>query len=350
MTIVIFGLYGFTEMIKKVVKLSDIAEKTGVSTATVSMVLNGKGRISNQIRKAILDTAKDLGYQKLKIASGNSWGILLPIEDFWDNVWHFIKPTLHNILKVASEKNIAYSIIPVYTENSPDYVYQMLQSQNISSVFSFHYGSKELFEKLENNNIQVVVINNSRFQEGYYSICVDDFQGAYEGTKHLLQKKHRKIAYIDYPIKTLPNLSSDRFFGFLKAVEEFEVDIPNEWHVTVEFDDIPEMKTRIENLINQKNAPTAFFIHDDILANRIIHILGELGKRIPGDFSIVAPGDTLNYSSPEVPQITTMSINTGLMGKYAAEMMLERNQGKYTESHVLKIHQQLIIRGSTLSI
>lgn len=342
--------YLLSEMIKKSVKLAEIAEKTGVSIATASMVLTGKGRISEEVRTKVILAAREMGYKKKNTIPGSSWGLLIPMEDFWDNVWHFMKPAMHNILKTAISQNIKYSIVPVYENYSADHILDLLQGQNINAVFAFHCGKIELFKHLEENNIQVVVINNSQFQEGYYSVCVDDFQGAYEGTKHLIEKNHTRIAYIDYPIEILPSLSSDRYFGFRKAVEEAGIGFPEEWHLTVKFEDIPEIKARLYKTITASPAPTAFFVHDDILANRVIHLLEELGKKVPEDCSIVAPGDTLNYSYPETPQITTMSINTGLMGKYAAEMMLERNRGNYSESHVLKIKQQLIIRGSTLSI
>ncbi len=337
-------------MVKKSVKLAEIAERTGVSVATASMVLTGKGRISEEVRNKVLLAAREMGYRKKNLIPGSSWGILLPMEDFWDNVWHFMKPAMHNILQTAALQNIKYSIVPIYNSYNSDQIHTLLKSQNITSVFSFHYGNSELFKSLEEDNIHVVVINNSQFQEGYYSVCVDDFQGAYEGTKHLIEKKHSRIIYIDYPISTLPSLSSDRYFGFRKAIEEYGIYFPEDWHLTVNFEDIPEIKAKLQKIINTKPCPTAFFIHDDILANRVIHLLGELDKKVPDDFSLVAPGDTLNYSYPETPQITTMSINTGLMGKYAAEMMLERNRGNYSESHVLKIKQQLIIRGSTLSL
>ena len=335
---------------KKMIKLSEIAREAEVSVAAVSMVLNKKGRISDEVRNRVLKTAQEMGYKKKHPNAGSMWGILLPMEDFWDNVWHFMKPAMHSILNVAKENSIHCSLVPVYDEYDSDYLLSTLQQQNIGSVFSFHYGTARIFDTLENNDIQVVIVNKSNLQDGYYSVCVDDFQGAYEGTKHLIGKNHTRIAYIDYPIPTLPNLLSDRYFGFRKAMEETGLPTPENWHITVNFNDIPETKVKLHKIIETDPAPTAFFIHDDILANRIIHLLGELGRHIPEDFSIVAPGDTLNYSFPEIPQITTMSINTGLMGKYAAEMMLERNMNSYSERHVLKIKQQLIIRGSTLSL
>lgn len=188
-------------MVKKSVKLAEIAERTGVSVATASMVLTGKGRISEEVRNKVLLAAREMGYRKKNLIPGSSWGILLPMEDFWDNVWHFMKPAMHNILQTAALQNIKYSIVPIYNSYNSDQIHTLLKSQNITSVFSFHYGNSELFKSLEEDNIHVVVINNSQFQEGYYSVCVDDFQGAYEGTKHLIEKNIPVLSILITPFQ-----------------------------------------------------------------------------------------------------------------------------------------------------
>ncbi len=332
------------------VKLSDIALEAGVSVTTVSMALSGKGRISTEIRQKVQKSADKLGYVKKKRCSSESvWAVLVPMSEQWDSIWHFIRPVIDNITKTAVRNGIGCCIIPVYPEFTVSDVKSSLHHHKAASVFSIHFGNTELFESLEKEGIPVVVINNSQYQEGYFSICVDDFQGAYEGTKHIINKKHTAIAFLDYPRPMLPNLASDRYFGFLKAIEEENIQFKEEWKIQIDLDDITELKNRLKKMLEKTPAPTAFFVHDDFMANRLIFILNELGLSVPEDISITAPGDTLNYSFPETARITTMSINTGLMGKYAADMMLERESGGYQESHVLKIKQQLIIRGSTLT-
>lgn len=210
-------------MAKKQVKLAEIAERTGVSVTTASMVLSGKGRISEEVRLKVLHTARDMGYRKKSPIPGSYWAILLPMEEFWDNIWHFIKPAINNILQTAISQDAKYSLIPIYNDYTSDQIVTLLKKQGVTSVFSFHFGDDPLFRALEKENIQVIVINNSQFQDGYYSVCVDDFQGAYEGTKHLIDKNHSRIVYMDYPISALPSLKSDRYFGFRKALEEHEI-------------------------------------------------------------------------------------------------------------------------------
>ncbi|MBI9101845.1 MAG: LacI family DNA-binding transcriptional regulator [Spirochaetales bacterium] len=312
------------------IKLSDVAAKANVSITTVSMALSGKGRISSEMREKVMTAADELGYiRKKRSTTESSWGILLPMGENWDAIWHFIRPIVDNIVLTAKNKDFSYCIIPVYPDQETGDIKSSISKHKLTSIFSIHFGDPDLFEILEQEGIPVVVINNSQFQEGYYSICVDDFQGAYEGTRHLLEKNHRAISFLDYPRGMVPNIAYDRYFGFLKAMEEEGISLPKHWKITVDLNDTTEMKNQIGRVLENKDAPTAFFVHDDFMANRLIHLLNTMGKSVPEDISIIAPGDTLNYIHPETPRISTMSINTGLMGKYAADMMLERANGGY---------------------
>ena len=66
---------------------------------------------------------------------------------------------------------------------------------------------------------------------------------------------------------------------------------------------------------------------------------------MPKDVSLVAPGDVLDYGLPRMPQITTMRINTTLLGRIAANLMLEDQNG-HEDVHVLKVKEQLVVRES----
>jgi len=74
--------------------------------------------------------------------------------------------------------------------------------------------------------------------------------------------------------------------------------------------------------------------------------LKEMGLEVPRDVSLVAPGDVLDYSLPFTPQITTMRINTSLLGRIAADLMLDRLHADHEELHVLKVKEQLVRRES----
>lgn len=107
-----------------------------------------------------------------------------------------------------------------------------------------------------------------------------------------------------------------------------------------------DIEHKISTLFTKEDRPTAVFVHDDYLALRVIAALQKLHLSIPEDVSLVAPGDTLDYSEPHIPPITTMRINTSLIGKISAELMLSRLHNNPDDIQVLKVKEQLVKRGS----
>ena len=107
------------------------------------------------------------------------------------------------------------------------------------------------------------------------------------------------------------------------------------------------LEASLREIFARKQRPSAIFAIDDDMAIRIAALLKPMGIRIPEEVSIIAPGDLLNYADPFVIPITTLKIDTTLMGRLACDMMFRRLSGEHDGVHVIKIKQQLVQRGST---
>ena len=334
------------------VRLKDVADAAGVSISTASLVLNGKGQISQDVRERVLEAAKDLEYSKGLVAPASSGrytshvAILVSEDPERAFMWNFFRRIIIQLEAVMTEAGYCAVIIPVSLSQEPQEVLEKILVSKTRALFSIDYTNQELFQKLEEQNIPVVVVNNSAFQNQFSSVCVDDFHGAYEGTRHLLNLGHRRIAYLEYHRPDMPALIYDRFVGFKKALDEAEMSFPKTCRISVDLFDLEELYTKLQELMQQKPRPSALFAHDDYLAAHILMELQCMGIRVPEDVSIMAPGDTLDYHLPFTPQITTISINNELMGKLAGEIMLERFSKAERPAHVLKVNQQLVKRGS----
>ncbi len=334
--------------------LKDIAQRAQVSTATVSLALSGKGRVSEEMRAKVFSIAQELGYQYRKAIpkSHKSAVMLLPVSNTWGHVWHFLKDIIDYIQSEMTARGYTSLILPVLADQPVAELLEIIGKTGADAVYSIHHGDQKLFAALTTQNIPLVVVNNSEYQRDYWSVCVDDFSGSYEALQVLQEYGHKKIAYFDYPRPSLPLIFNDRYNGFRSAMHDKRLDVPDRWRVTTPLEKPEELINAIDRLIFQPDRPTAFFIHDDFLACRIHHILTSKGIRIPEDISLLSPGDTIDYSQPESPKISTMRINTNLMGKYAVDLMMSRIQDEETGSapHVLKIRQQLEDRGSIARI
>jgi len=260
--------------------------------------------------------------------------------------WGFIQPALLELEHVLHDKGYAPVLIPFGTGTSVEQVLRMVSTCGARAVFAVQYANEKALGDLEARGVHVVVINNSQFQDRFYSVCVDDFQGAYEGTLSLLSLGHRSVAFVEYERPEAPAVVADRFVGFRKALDELRLSFPAERRVTVPFMDARLLGKKLGVLFSRPDRPTAVFAHDDYLGLYVIAALAEIGLAVPRDVSLVAPGDLLDYGIPLMPQITTMRINMSLLARIAANLMLDRIKGEGEGVHVLKVKEQLVARAS----
>jgi len=335
--------------------LRDIAADAGVSVTTASLVLTGKGRISESVRNSVLEAANRMGYGKKRFVplggKKPALGILVSIDPYWSFVWHLIRPIIAEIERIFTAQGYTVQLIPIHEALPNQVLLAGIVEQSYKGVVSLHFGNSELFSALEEQGIPVVIVMNGNFQDRFDSILVDDFQGAYEGTMHLIKLGHRDILYAGTERIDLPQLTTDRYYGFRKALEEAKLPVDPDRYLSCEAANTQHLEASLRELFtgkdSKKTAPSAVFAIDDDMALRIISLLKHRGIRVPEDVSIIAPGDLLNYADPFVDPVTTLKIDTVLMGKLACDMMLRRLSGEHDGVHVLKIKQQLVQRGST---
>jgi LacI family transcriptional regulator len=334
-------------------RLRDVAEAAGVSLSTASLVLSDQGRIAPDTRTRVLEAALKLGYrQKRKKeeerrATGRmDIAILLDIDPEWSIVLTLIRPIIQEFERTVGIAGFNTILIPISRSDSDGQIAEKVRASGAIGVATIHFTSPDLILLLEAAGIPVVIVMNSSHQDRFYTVCVDDFQGAYEGASFLLRSGHHEIGFLECERKGLPILPVDRFFGFKKAMEEFTVPFDEAMHGRLPATEEESATDWIEGYLRAGKGMTALFALDDELAIRVITVASRIGIRVPQDLSIIAPGDMLDYSLCYVPPITTMRIDTTYMGRISAQMMLNRITHNPLELHVLKVKQLLVKRGS----
>ena len=338
------------------VRLADVAARVGVSLATASMALTGKGRISAEVREQVLAAARAVGYRRRGLPAGPErvHNVCILHHQDKDFEWNFIRPILFNLEDMLLEHDLLPILLPVRVGADAERVFQRVLAAGAGAVFSIHFHDESLFERLEKRGVRVVIVNNTNLQSRFHSVCVDDFQGAYEGCLHLLKLGHRGILYVEYERPELPAVVADRFIGFRKALEEHGVPFPAGRRVTLRTINRRELASRLRAAFAPASSsgsprgtrPTAIFAHDDYLASYVYDCLRELGLQVPEEVSLIAPGDVLDYAEPCTPPITTMRINTASLGILAGRLLLDLLKGQIHDVHVLKLKQQLVRRGT----
>ncbi|MFW6313149.1 MAG: LacI family DNA-binding transcriptional regulator, partial [Spirochaetota bacterium] len=273
-------------------------------------------------------------------------GILTSLDPEWTFAWHFLAEMIVTIERELRTRQMQTLLIPISHHEDAASIFQKVTGADCGAVYSIHIGSDELFDQLEDAGIPVILIMNNSFQDRFFSICVDDFHGAYEGTQHLLNLGHRRILFADGKTEDLPVLSTDRYYGFLKAIEETDGSAAHTRMLCRGGVTEQELEEELAAALDGSEPFTAVFSLDDEVALAVWTALAAIGYRVPEDISILAPGDVLDYSKSYVPRISTMHIDMADMGQLAVDMLNNRLSENAKTIHVLKVHQQLIDRGS----
>jgi len=333
-------------------KLQDVADLAGVSLTTASMALSGKGKISSEVSRKVKDSAKYIGYeQKRSVKRSNHQAFKYVVILHYENrpyLWNFSRPFVSELESLILRSGFYPIVMHVPPEIDTKDILQEIKLSKAGAVFAMNYVSEPLFDELESIGISVVIINNSNFQKKYFSVLVDDFQGAYEGTEYLIELGHRNIAYIEYLRPDMPAVIIDRFFGFRKAIATHKLVFEEAHRVSVELTDVEALTEAIKKLFAGFDKPTALFVHDDYYAAHVTEALKSLNMAIPRDVSLLAPGDVLDYKEPFLPKITTMRINPTHMVRTAWDLMTNILKTKPDEIQVLKVKQTLVDRGSCI--
>ena len=335
-------------------KLDDVARLAGVSISTASLAMTARGRLSAQTRQLVLEAALKLDYQQRhrktpQRSQALGIALLLDMDPEWSSVLFLLRPIIQEFERTLDQAGFNTIIIPISRGETTRRLLEKVSDSGAVGVATIHFASAELIQLLESAGIPVVVVMNSSFQDRFYTVGVDDFQGAYEGTSYLIKSGHRRLGYVDYP-RELPVLSMDRFIGFKKAIDEHGLEFNDGMRRLIPIDEPENTLGAVQSLVRDHPEITGIFALDDDLALRVVEMLRRLGINVPQDISIIAPGDMIDYSLCYMPQITTLRIDTTYMGKIAAQMVLNRITHNPEELHVLKVKQQLVRRGSVREI
>lgn len=332
------------------IRLSDIAEKLGVSTVTVSKAMADKDGVSDELREKIKQLAIEMGYRQksAKLPSGRkdsstgNIGILIPSRFFeratsfyWRMYNELSKELLSNgyyaIMQQLDSKEEFDLVIPrMVQERKVDGMILLGQlSNDYAHYFSRHY----------NNFIFLDFYINDDDSD---SVTTDNFYSEYMITNYLISQGHRDIRYVGNFGATTS--ISDRFMGFSKAMLE------NGLRVSFE-DIIPDRdkKGLYSPIVLPEKMPTAFVCNCDETASRLISVLNENGYRVPDDISVVG-FDNFVSDGDTVPALTTVEVDSAAFARAAVEILLKKIYGQpYTHGHTV-IGGKLIVRDSVKKI
>ncbi len=313
-------------------KLEDIAEKSGVSIATVSRILNNDLRfsVSEKTKKKVLSAANELEYiatrkQTAKaVTKKPNIGIvqMLPYSRLMDDPYYF------KIENSIEEFKSRFEITTTKIINHQNGRFEFPEDSKLDGIFAIGKFDKREIDALVQISPNIVFIDSAPDDELYYGI-VPNFQLAIEqAVKYFLEAGHTNIGFIGerYALGGTKNriLEPRRVFfeSTMKTLNlyneeyiiECEVNAKNCYEITCLY------------FSKNRNIPSAFFVATDTIASGVIRAVFEYGFKIPDDISIIAFNDTILSEHAIVP-LTSISVLTEKMSIIALKNMQELLSG-----------------------
>lgn len=325
----------------KHVTIKDVAEAAGVSLATASRVLTGRGYSSEESKERVNKAIRDLNFKpndmarNLNLRRTDTIGLVIKniVNPFYGYLANGVLDRVHQL---------GYHVIVCATDENEtlerEYI-DMLMRQRAAGIIAVPTGQNiDYWHEAINMGMKIVFVNHQITDLAEVdTIQVDNVRGAHKAMSYLISLGHSRIGLINGPVTSVSY--SDRLTGYLNALKEAGITPDPLLQQNLETKE-GDVKTAIETLFSLQKRPTAIFATNNYIANATILALREHNMRIPEDISLVifddAPWAVINN-----PPVTAVSQPMAAIGHLAMELL--DKVLKLSEQNAEQPHQKIII-------
>ena len=328
--------------------IRDVAQLAGVSTATVSHVLNNTRAVSEITRERVVAAMEELGYQpnavarSLRVNETLTIGLILPDVELPFFAW-----VAKCIEKVASD--LGYNIILCnsgWSLNRELQYLENLQTRRVDGLICISVGlTNEHVAPLLKRHMPVVWFEEARIEGISDAVLIDNVKGAYEATMHLIMQGHRRIGCIlGYGQATV---TSDRLSGYQQALREAGLPFDHALLCTGDYE-APSGLRGARQLLDLAEPPSAIFAFNDMMALGALQVAHELHLRVPDQLALIG-FDGIPLTEFMSPSLSTVRQPIPEMSRIAIDLLLDRIHDRApNESRTVRIEPTLVPRASTL--
>ncbi len=333
--------------------IKDVARRAGVSTATVSRVLNNSGYFDPETARLVSEAVASLGYQRnihwKRLAQNASETVCFLLGN---------REALNSMqvkMLMACERVCAeagYDLVFASFRYSAETPAKKLQLPRLIAhqgmvdgviLAGVHY--ENLLDALAQRSMPYVMVGNTyighKDKLRKDAVIYDDVGGAYEAVQYLIRLGHKRIAFVGNI--TLPWFRR-RYDGYRRAMKEARLEeITRQVAWDLNFIEYGQVATA--ELLREAKPPTAIFAGNDEIAGGVWKALVSRGVAIPGQISLVGFGDRADFAILE-PALTTVSVFQDKIGAELGRMLLEKLKAPGTRLESVNFPCQIIERSS----
>lgn len=328
-----------------------IAQRTNVSPATVSIVLNGRGdamRISQKTQERVWEVAKSLGYKpniyarRLRRRSEEDFHAIIGV--LWPNLYSselivgFFDGIQNSILK--DKMNVEVVLKP-YEYSQLQTMEDVFKNQLFNGVIIVGTSDSDVDYLYSIKSTMPMVLFN-RQNDKYGSVCVDNYNTGEKAAQLLAARGHKTAALIG------PDLISRNFnmrkAGFLDGCHRYGITVLPE-HIIQDTIDSEGKYRSAEKLMMSGTLPTALFLLISDFGQEVYSVLQGKGVRIPEDIEIIGYSDIVSCKLLK-PSMTVIDLPIQKMVKSSLQLILDMINGHIQDSHNVFEESQFIFRES----
>ena len=331
------------------VTIYEVAKKARVGIGTVSRAMNNSPLINEETKNRVLKIARELNYQPHAVAQSlarkrtNAIAVIVP---FFTN--YFFVELLRVIQKQLAQHDydlILYSVDDIQRGNL--FLDRAMRERRVDGVLYVSLPIEDEYaERFRLSALPIVLVDS--YSKRLDSIIIENMEGAYMATDHLIQLGHKKIALINGNLRSMPAL--ERLKGYKNALKKHHLAYDKNLVVICDaskdedgFNENAGFIAMKQLLKQGDDFPTGIFISSDIQAIGAIRAIQEAGLSTPEDIAIVA-FDDIQFS--KFLGLTTVHQPIYDMGRLAVNRLMERMSGENGKNSIIekKLQTHLIVR------
>ncbi|CAM4218562.1 LacI family DNA-binding transcriptional regulator [Lederbergia lenta] len=327
--------------------ISDVAKLAGLSRATVSRVINNHPYVTEEKKRLVEEAMDHLGYipnshaQFLRKQKTNIIAVLVP--KLTNPYFAYLVESLE---RQASRKGFQILICnTLYDKKREIEFLELLKKKQVDGIIMTTI--ENAWEKINAIPLDGPILFCNEYVTGVNvpSIRLNNVEGGYIGTRHLIQRGHTKIGYCWGGDDR--SLSKDRWEGYQSAMTEQRLPIKKSWLFEKTFD-IEDGRRVMNEIMTMEDKPTALFTGSDEVAAGIISEAKKLGLSVPEDMAVIGFDDQPIARVVE-PQLTTIRQPIEEIGDMTIKVMLEllTNKEKMKKRLIYELPLKLVVRDSS---
>jgi DNA-binding LacI/PurR family transcriptional regulator len=327
--------------------IKDVAQLSGISKTTVSRVINNKGYVSEEKKALVLKAMEELEYypnlaaRRLRGQLTTTIGVIVPkITN------PFFSYLVDAIEEAAYEKGYQVLIFQSNEDPKKELTFlNLLKTKQVDGVIMTSVENDWTKVKSFIKHGPIVFCNVYIEKSTVPTVRLNQYQGTYDGIKHLIERGHRKIAYCTGGFFKKEGKGKERNQGYQKALEEAGISINLNW-IFVNQHSIEDGKQVLRKILEMEEKPTAVFTGSDEVASGMVAEASVHGIRIPDDLAIMGFDDQ-PIARVVSPKLTTIKQPVDRLGEKAVEIIIDELNNAQSLDQYYELPIELIIRQST---